>query len=122
MLNVNIWSSDTQSGEPSGGVFDVSFEVKQGEFFTLLGPSGCGKTTTLRSIAGLEQPDSGIISLDGRDLYNGEDGHDRADLRARHRHGVPVLRHLAAYERVRERGLSVARVASPFVGAEIKPG
>jgi iron(III) transport system ATP-binding protein len=40
-------------------VNDVSFEVKEGELFTLLGPSGCGKTTTLRSIAGLEKPDSG---------------------------------------------------------------
>ena len=34
----------------------VSFEVGKGELFTLLGPSGCGKTTTLRCIAGLEQP------------------------------------------------------------------
>jgi len=44
----------------------VSFEVAQGEFFTLLGPSGCGKTTTLRSIAGLERPDEGFISVGGR--------------------------------------------------------
>ena len=40
-------------------VNDVSFSVQEGEMFTLLGPSGCGKTTTLRSIAGLERPDSG---------------------------------------------------------------
>ena len=39
----------------------VSFEVGKGELFTLLGPSGCGKTTTLRCIAGLEQPLSGEI-------------------------------------------------------------
>ena len=38
---------------------DVSFEVPDGELFTLLGPSGCGKTTTLRSIAGLERPKDG---------------------------------------------------------------
>jgi len=43
----------------------ISFEVKQGEFFTLLGPSGCGKTTTLRCLAGLEEPDDGRISIDG---------------------------------------------------------
>ena len=43
----------------------VSFEVGKGELFTLLGPSGCGKTTTLRCIAGLEQPLSGEI-LDRR--------------------------------------------------------
>jgi len=41
----------------------VSFTVKDGEFFTLLGPSGCGKSTTLMSIAGLEQPDEGVISV-----------------------------------------------------------
>ena len=45
-------------------VHDVSFEVKTGEFFSLLGPSGCGKTTTLRCIAGLETPDSGEIWID----------------------------------------------------------
>ncbi|MGH3762931.1 ABC transporter ATP-binding protein [Actinophytocola sp.] len=44
-------------------VDDVSFSVREGEFFTLLGPSGCGKTTTLRCIAGLEHPDSGAIHL-----------------------------------------------------------
>ena len=49
---------------------DVTFEVPQGEFFTLLGPSGCGKTTTLRSIAGLERPVSGEISVDGVAVYS----------------------------------------------------
>ncbi|MFM8556701.1 MAG: ABC transporter ATP-binding protein [Betaproteobacteria bacterium] len=44
-------------------VQEVSFNVKPGEFFTLLGPSGCGKTTTLRSIAGLEMPDEGEIRI-----------------------------------------------------------
>lgn len=44
-------------------VADVSFEVQENEFYTLLGPSGCGKTTTLRCIAGLERPSSGRISL-----------------------------------------------------------
>ena len=53
-------------------VSDVSFEVKPGELFTLLGPSGCGKTTTLRSIAGLERPDDGKISLERQDLFDAE--------------------------------------------------
>jgi ABC-type Fe3+/spermidine/putrescine transport system ATPase subunit len=44
----------------------VSLEIRRGELFTLLGPSGCGKTTTLRLVAGLEQPDAGEISLRGR--------------------------------------------------------
>ena len=50
-------------------VNDVSFEVAEGELFTLLGPSGCGKTTTLRSIAGLEKPDGGRIAVDDRVLF-----------------------------------------------------
>ncbi len=45
-------------------VNDISFEVKEGEFFTLLGPSGCGKTTTLRLIAGFYKPDEGEIYFD----------------------------------------------------------
>jgi iron(III) transport system ATP-binding protein len=45
----------------------VTFEVRQGELFTLLGPSGCGKTTTLRLVAGLERPDAGRIVFEGTD-------------------------------------------------------
>lgn len=54
---------------PEGGevraLDDVSLDIAAGEFFILLGPSGCGKTTLLRSIAGLEYPDSGEIILLG---------------------------------------------------------
>ena len=42
---------------------DVSFEVKEGELFTLLGPSGCGKSTTLMSIAGFQHPEAGRIAV-----------------------------------------------------------
>src|SRR5438445_1265279 len=44
----------------------ASLEVRRGEVFTLLGPSGCGKTTTLRLVAGLDDPDAGEITLRGR--------------------------------------------------------
>ena len=49
-------------------VRDVDLHVGEGEFFTLLGPSGSGKTTTLRVIAGFEQPDSGRVTLGGEDI------------------------------------------------------
>jgi iron(III) transport system ATP-binding protein len=51
----------------------ISFEVKQGSFFTLLGPSGCGKTTTLRSVAGLERPDQGEITIGERKVFSSRD-------------------------------------------------
>jgi spermidine/putrescine transport system ATP-binding protein len=46
----------------------MSLEVREGEFFSMLGPSGCGKTTTLRLIAGFEQPTDGAIRLSGEDV------------------------------------------------------
>lgn len=47
---------------------NISLEISKGEFITLLGSSGCGKTTTLRIIAGLEQPDAGSVWLNGREV------------------------------------------------------
>ena len=52
----------------------VSFEVGKGQLFTLLGPSGCGKTTTLRCIAGLEQPSAGEILINERAVFNAAAG------------------------------------------------
>lgn len=49
-------------------VNELDLSVREGELLTLLGPSGCGKTTTLRMIAGLEQPDEGEITLDDRTI------------------------------------------------------
>ena len=55
-----------QEGE--GVLESICLTAKKGEFVTLLGSSGCGKTTTLRIIAGLEQPDSGQVFLNGKDV------------------------------------------------------
>jgi spermidine/putrescine transport system ATP-binding protein len=49
-------------------VHEAHFQIRKGEFFSMLGPSGCGKTTTLRMIAGFEQPTSGRILLEGQDV------------------------------------------------------
>jgi iron(III) transport system ATP-binding protein len=53
---------------------EISLTVAHGEFVTLLGPSGCGKTTTLRSIAGLEKPDTGRIVIEGREMFSAANG------------------------------------------------
>ena len=84
---LSAYSRHLPEGEPSAGAteaivlesvtkrFDtvvavdaVSFEIHEGEFFSMLGPSGCGKTTTLRMIAGFEEPTSGRILLRGGDV------------------------------------------------------
>ena len=51
-------------------VDNVSFNVKEGAFYTLLGPSGCGKTTTLRCVGGLERPDSGSIRIGQKEVFS----------------------------------------------------
>ena len=59
-------------------VDDVSFTVRQGDFFTMLGPSGCGKTTTLRCIAGLEKPTRCSIRLPAAPRSRAKDTHKRS--------------------------------------------
>lgn len=59
-------------------VDNLSLDIKDGDFITLLGPSGCGKTTTLRQIAGLEMPTSGEILIDGKVVFSSEKSIDVA--------------------------------------------
>src|SRR5262249_6539491 len=56
-------------GDPPA-VDDLSLEIPEGAFFTLLGPSGCGKSSTLRCIAGLERPDGGEIAIRGVTVFS----------------------------------------------------
>jgi ABC-type nitrate/sulfonate/bicarbonate transport system ATPase subunit len=65
----------TREGEFEA-LHDVSFEVKDNEFFSILGPSGCGKTTLLKIVAGLIRPSAGAILVDGREVVG--PGADRA--------------------------------------------
>ncbi|GGL32194.1 hypothetical protein GCM10014719_36840 [Planomonospora parontospora subsp. antibiotica] len=55
-------------GEVVQAVRGVTLTIAEGEFFSLLGPSGCGKTTTMRMIAGFEEPSRGTVRLHGRDV------------------------------------------------------
>ncbi len=57
-------------GETVPAVRGIDLAIRQGEFFSLLGPSGCGKTTTMRVIAGFEDPTRGTVRLAGRDVTN----------------------------------------------------
>jgi iron(III) transport system ATP-binding protein len=63
-----------ETGQQEPALKGVSFQVDEGEFFTLLGPSGCGKTTTLQCIAGLEDPDTGVISINDKIVFDSEQG------------------------------------------------
>jgi spermidine/putrescine transport system ATP-binding protein len=78
-------------------VDDLSLDVEPGEFLTLLGPSGCGKTTTLRTIAGLEQPDAGAVLINGRDVTQ-----DPANIRPVNTvfQSYALFPHLSVYENV----------------------
>ena len=65
---VGVEKEFTTGGHDVRAVEHVDLRIAEGEFFSLLGPSGCGKTTTLRMIAGFEEPTSGQILLHGRDM------------------------------------------------------
>ena len=58
----------TKSFGEAIAVDDLSIDIAEGEFFSMLGPSGCGKTTTLRMIGGFEDPSRGTVYLGGRDV------------------------------------------------------
>jgi spermidine/putrescine transport system ATP-binding protein len=65
---VGVEKEFTAGGHDVRAVEHVDLRIAEGEFFSLLGPSGCGKTTTLRMVAGFEEPTSGQILLHGRDM------------------------------------------------------
>ncbi len=65
--SVSLRSVSKRFGEVDA-VRGIDLDIPRGEFFTMLGPSGCGKTTTLRMIAGFEEPTDGAVVLDGEDV------------------------------------------------------
>lgn len=69
MKNIKLTVSNLEKEFDGKKTLDnVSFDVYQGEFLSILGPSGCGKTTILRILIGLLQPDSGIVEKEGVDI------------------------------------------------------
>ena len=69
-------------------VDDLDLEIEDGEFVTVVGPSGCGKTTTLRMVAGLEEPTSGTVNFDDEDV---------TDIHAKERPVAMVFQNYALY-------------------------
>ncbi|UKS29271.1 ABC transporter ATP-binding protein [Paenibacillus sp. HWE-109] len=66
MLTVQHVTKTFSNGK---GIFDVSFEVKEGEVFGFLGPNGAGKSTTIRHIMGFMKPDKGVVTVNGLDTW-----------------------------------------------------
>ena len=69
----NLRMTYRSAGTSHAAVRDVSIDIPEGHFFTLLGPSGCGKTTILRCVAGLEEPDSGEILIGGEPVFSSQE-------------------------------------------------
>ena len=105
----------TRRYSPEVTVGPISFEVRSGEFFSLLGPSGCGKTTTLRCIAGFETLDEGSIRLRG----------ERLDTKPPHRRDVGLVfqnyalfPHLTVFDNIAF-GLRLRRVAKAEIAERV---
>ncbi len=64
--NIRVEFPDEQRGESVAGLDDVTLHVRSGELLVLVGPSGSGKSTVLRTIAGVERPDQGTVTIDGQ--------------------------------------------------------
>src|SRR5712691_8698430 len=88
-------------------VHEVTLEIADGEFFSLLGPSGCGKTTTLRMIAGFETPDEGRIVLQGHDVTSVSPNHRPVNMVFQQ---YALFPHMSIYDNVAF-GLKVKRVS-----------
>ena len=90
-------------------VRETSFDIREGEFFSLLGPSGCGKTTTLRMIAGFERPDEGQIFLRGEDVTDVPPERRQVNMVFQH---YALFPHMSVYDNVAY-GLKLKKVPRP---------
>lgn len=98
-MTVSVQAITKRFGPTDGAaaVCDASFEARPGEITTLLGPSGSGKSTLLRVVAGLEEPDSGRVFIEGKDV---------TDISPRNRNvgfvfqGYALFRHMTVFDNV----------------------
>jgi iron(III) transport system ATP-binding protein len=103
-------------------VDNIGFTIQPGELVTLLGPSGCGKTTTLRAIAGLEDPSSGMIRLGGETVYSSG---DRRNVPSEKRglsmvfQSYAIWPHMTVFENVAY-GLNVRKMPRAEVAANVR--
>ena len=91
MADIKITSLDKSYGTVHV-LKNINLDIKSGEFIVFVGPSGCGKSTLLRTISGLETISGGTLG-DRR-----ASGQRCGTVKARHCHGVPILRALPAYD------------------------
>ena len=99
-------------------VDSLNLEIKSGEFLSLLGPSGCGKTTTLRMLAGFEQPDEGFVRISG-EYVQGVPPYKR-DVNTVFQH-YALFPHMSVAENVgyglRQKGVSKSEIGSKVIEA-----
>jgi multiple sugar transport system ATP-binding protein len=115
----NIVIKDLVKTYPGGkyrATDSVSLDIADGEFLVLVGPSGCGKTTLLRMVAGLESPDSGLISIGGREV---------TDLPARARNVSMVFQSYAIFPHMKVRsnigfGLAMRKVPKAEIEQRVR--
>ena len=95
---------------------NLNLDIKDGEFVTILGPSGCGKTTTLRIIAGFQEPDSGEVIFDNQ-VMNGVPAHKRRVNTIFQRYAL--FPHLNVYENIAF-GLRLRKMKEDAIQAKVK--
>ena len=95
---------------------NLNLDIKDGEFVTILGPSGCGKTTTLRIIAGFQEPDSGEVIFDNQ-VMNGVPAHKRRVNTIFQRYAL--FPHLNVYENIAF-GLRLKKMKEDAIQAKVK--